>query len=141
MKTSVRNQWLGTVRTVKAGAVNAEAVLALRGGDEIVAQVTMDSVKALGLSAGSEAWVLVKSSWISLFTGADAPRISARNRILGTVRAIRAGSVNAEVSLELSGGEIVTSVVTQESVQHLDLIEGMPAWAVFKANAVILAVN
>jgi molybdate transport system regulatory protein len=49
--------------------------------------------------------------------------------------------VNAEVSLELSGGEIVTSVVTQESVKHLGLIEGMPAWAVFKANAVILAVN
>jgi len=141
MKTSVRNQWLATVKSVTAGAVNAEAVLVLRGGDEIVAQVTMDSVKALGLTAGGEAWVLVKSSWISLFTGTDAPRISARNRIQGTVRAVRAGSVNAEVSLELSGGEIVTSVVTQESVKHLALVEGMPAWAVFKANAVILAVN
>lgn len=141
MKTSVRNQWLATVKTVTAGAVNAEAVLALRGGDEIVAQVTMDSVKTLGLTAGSEAWVLVKSSWISLFTGTDAPRISARNRIQGTVRSVREGSVNAEVSLELSGGEVVTSVVTQESVKHLGLVEGLPAWAVFKANAVILAVN
>ena len=116
-------------------------MLALRGGDEIVAQVTMNSVKTLGLTAGSEAWVLVKSSWISLFAGTEEPRISARNRILGTVRSVLDGSVNAEVSLELSGGEVVTSVVTQESVQHLGLVEGMPAWAVFKANAVILAVN
>lgn len=141
MRTSVRNQWLATVKTVKAGAVNTEVVLALRGGDEIVAQVTMNSVKTLGLTAGSEAWVLVKSSWISLFAGTEEPRISARNRILGTVRSVLDGSVNAEVSLELSGGEAVTSVVTQESVQHLGLVEGMPAWAVFKANAVILAVN
>lgn len=141
MKTSVRNQWLATVKSVTAGSVNAEAVLALRGGDEIVAQVTMDSVKALGLTVGGEAWVLVKSSWISLFTGTEEPRISARNRIQGTVRSVRDGSVNAEVSLELAGGEIVTSVVTQESVKHLGLVVGMSAWAVFKANAVILAVN
>jgi molybdate transport system regulatory protein len=141
MKTSVRNQFLGTVRSVSLGAVNAEVVLTLRGGDGIVAQVTNESVRNLGIAVGSEAWVLVKSSWIALCAGEQEPRLSARNRLKGVVRSILKGAVNDEVSLELSGGELLTAVITEESVKALDLKEGAPAWAVFKANTVILAVN
>lgn len=141
MKTSVRNQWLGKVKAVTNGSVNTEVALALRGGEEIIAQITRESVKSLGLAVGSEAWVLIKSSWIALCTGDEAPRISARNRLSGKVKEIIKGSVNTEVALELSGGDVVTAIITNDSVDTLGLVVGGKAWAIFKANVVMLAVN
>lgn len=141
MKTSVRNQWLATVRSLTNGSVNTEVSLALRGGEEIVAQITRESVKTLGLSVGSEAWVLIKSSWIALCTGDEVPRISARNRLRGTVKEVIKGSVNTEIALELGGGDVVTAIITNDSVETLGLAVGGKAWAVFKANVVMLAVN
>jgi len=141
MKTSVRNQWLATVKSLNNGSVNTEVALALRGGEEIIAQITRESVKTLGLSVGSEAWVLIKSSWIALCTGDEAPRISARNRLFGTVKEVIKGSVNTEIALELGGGDVVTAIITNDSVESLGLAVGGKAWAIFKANVVMLAVN
>jgi molybdate transport system regulatory protein len=141
MKTSVRNQWLGKVKTLTNGSVNTEVAVTLRGGEEIIAQITRESVKTLGLAVGSEAWVLVKSSWIALCIGAEAPLISARNRLPGNIKDIVTGSVNSEIALELGGGDVVTAIITNDSVKTLGLAVGEPAWAIFKANVVILAVN
>ena len=61
-KVSTRNQWPGTVAGITPGAVNAEVVLDLDGGGEVVAIVTQASVQALGLKAGARASALVKAS-------------------------------------------------------------------------------
>jgi molybdate transport system regulatory protein len=49
--------------------------------------------------------------------------------------------VNAEVSLLLDGGAVITAVVTNESVAALALAEGSNAVAAFKASSVILGVK
>ena len=55
--------------------------------------------------------------------------------------AVRRGAVNAEVSLTLEGGAVVTAVVTNESVEELAIAEGQALVAAFKASSVILGVT
>ncbi|RKP47460.1 TOBE domain-containing protein [Trinickia fusca] len=151
MKTSARNQLYGTVSSVKRGAVNDEVALALPGGQAIVAVLTHESTESLGLTIGASAFALVKASWVMLIVddagSGGTLRISARNQLRGTVTRVVRGAVNAEVSLALDhadGGAnapVVTAVVTNESVDALELAEGKPAIAAFKASSVILGTN
>jgi len=141
MKTSARNQFVGTVTTVRAGAVNDEVELTLAGGARLVAVVTRDSVQALGLRPHMTAMALVKSSSVLLATELDGTRLSARNQMPGTVSAVTPGGVNAEVLVDIDGGSRIAAVVTQASVQSLGLAVGVRATAFFKASSVILAVT
>lgn len=138
LRTSARNQFLGRVTTVARGAVNAEIVLDLGGGQDLVAVITNESVEHLGLVPGREAIALVKASWVILALD-DGLRTSARNRLRGTVARCRRGSVNSEVILELTGGRTLVAIVTNDSVESLGLATGVRACALIKASHVILA--
>ncbi len=50
MKISARNQLAGTVKAVSEGSVMAEVVVRIEGGQEIVAAITAESARSLGLS-------------------------------------------------------------------------------------------
>ena len=140
MQTSARNQFLGKVKTVKPGAVNAEVILDIGGGDQLAAIITMDSVEHLGLKPGMEAYALVKAPWVILTTD-DSLKTSARNRLCGTVVRCQEGAVNGEVIVELPGGKTVAAIVTNDSIQSLGLKVGVRACALIKASHIILAVN
>ncbi|BEU23483.1 TOBE domain-containing protein [Paraburkholderia sp. 22B1P] len=142
MKTSARNQWYGKVSAIQRGTVNDEVSLALPGGHSVVAVVTHESTETLGLAVGGEAMALVKASSVLLVDDDGmAERLSTRNRLRGTVSAVQRGAVNAEVSLTLEGGAVVTAVVTNESVAELGIAEGQALVAAFKASSVILGVT
>jgi len=68
-------------------------------------------------------------------------RISARNILKGKVKEITPGSVNSEVSIELAGGQIVTSIITKKSVEALGLKVGKDAYAVIKSSEVMVAID
>lgn len=68
-------------------------------------------------------------------------RLSARNILKGKVVKIVRGAVNAEVTIQLSGGEQVVSIITNGSVESLGLKEGKEAYAVIKASSVMVAVD
>lgn len=146
VKTSARNQFYGTVAAIARGTVNDEVSLALPGGHTIVAVLTHESTEALGLALGAAAFALIKASWVVLLVAdeadGDAPfKLSARNQLRGTVQSVKRGAVNAEVSLGLEGGAVITAVVTNGSVDTLGLHEGASAVAAFKASSVILGVK
>ncbi|CAD6561863.1 TOBE domain-containing protein [Paraburkholderia sabiae] len=142
MKTSARNQLYGKVSAVQRGTVNDEISLALPGGQSIVAIVTHESTETLGLAVGAEAVALVKASSVLLVADdGTSDRLSTRNRLKGTVSAVQRGAVNAEVSLTLEGGAVLTSVVTNDSVAALGIAEGQALVAAFKASSVILGVT
>jgi molybdate transport system regulatory protein len=63
---------------------------------------------------------------------------SARNVLKGTVLNVKEGSVNSEVTMELSGGEPLVAVVTNDSVKSLHLTSGSEAMALIKAPWVML---
>ena len=65
-------------------------------------------------------------------------RVSARNVFLGTIAWIRKGAVNSEVLVRLKGEDSLCSVITNESVESLQLKEGREAYAFFKASSVVV---
>jgi molybdate transport system regulatory protein len=140
MKTSARNELVGTVSAVRSGAVNDEVELTLPGGQRIVAIVTRESTESLGLRTNITAIALVKASSILVATDLEGARLSARNQLPGTVSAVTPGAVNAEVVIDIDGGGSIAAIVTQSSVKSLGLAPGARATAFFKASSVILAV-
>ena len=140
MKASARNHFTGTVSEVRLGAVNAEVHIGLQGGASLVASITKDSVETLDIKIGLEVVALVKAPQIIIVTDFGGYRLSARNQLQGTVTQVKRGAVNAEVEIELKGGEQLAATVTNDSVDVLGLCKGQSATAVFKAGAVILAV-
>lgn len=140
MKTSARNQFVGTVSALRAGAVNDEVEITLPGGQRIVAVVTQTSTQALGLRTKMTVIALVKSSSIVVATDLEGARVSARNQLAGTVGVVTPGAVNTEVVIDLDGGDQIAVIVTAGSAQALGLKPGVRATALFKATSVILAV-
>ena len=140
MKISARNVWLGNVTTIETGAVNSVVTVGLKGQDTIVSVITDNSVRRLELEPGSEVLAMVKAPSVLLALEVDPEKISARNILAGTISRIVPGVVNGEVTIDLSGGNTVTSILTSESVRRLGLREGMAVTAVIKASDVMLAV-
>jgi molybdopterin-binding protein len=68
-------------------------------------------------------------------------KISARNVLKGKVVKVTAGAVNSEVTLELSDGTRIVSVITKSSAKNLGLKKGREAYAVIKATSVMIAVD
>lgn len=140
MKVSARNVFKGQVSQVQEGSVNAEVVLTLPGGEQLVAVVTLESVRNLGIAVGKEAVALIKAPWVMLMTESSDIRLSARNCLEGKVLSVNDGAVNAEVVIELAGGSKVYSIVTRDAVAELSLVPGVSATAVIKASHIILGV-
>ena len=140
MKSSARNQFFGKVTAIRGGSVNAEVEISLNGEDKIAAVITHESLENLGLKIGSEVWALIKASWVILSTEDGDFKISVRNRLRGTVSRLTKGSVNSDVVLTLAGGNTVSAIVTNDSIEHMGLEVGAKACALFKASSVILGV-
>lgn len=140
MLTSARNQFSGTIKDIIIGAVNAEVMIGLKGGETIIATITKDSVENLGLKPGKHVIALVKAPQIILVTDFGGYKLSARNQLAGVITQIKPGVVNAEVDIQLKGGDLIAATVTNDSVANLGLKKGVAVTAVFKAGAVILAV-
>lgn len=65
-------------------------------------------------------------------------KLSARNKLKGTVTAVEKGAVNSTVHIEI-GGATITSMITNAAVEELGLAEGKSAYAVIKASDVMVA--
>ena len=141
MKISARNVFEGRITAMTPGPVNTEVVLALPGGESLVAVITQASARSLGLAVGGAALAIIKAPWVIVAAGDGGPLFSARNQMRGIVSAIKSGPINAEVAITLAGGTTVHAVITQEAVEELGLAPGVPAQAVIKASHVVLAVS
>jgi len=62
MKISARNVLNGTVKEIQIGAVNAEVVIKLSNGAEIVSIITKESTERLQLSQGKQVSAVIKAS-------------------------------------------------------------------------------
>ena len=65
-------------------------------------------------------------------------KISARNILPGVVTNITKGAVNAEVILSLRGAETMVAVITNPSVERLNLQPGTHAFGIIKASDVMV---
>lgn len=59
---SARNQLVGTIESVKIGAVNGHVRLALADGNHIMGSITNEAIENLGLKAGEKAVAIIKAT-------------------------------------------------------------------------------
>lgn len=141
MRISARNIFSGIVDEVVSGAVNAEVVLALPGGQRIRSVITNGAVENLGLKKGMSAYAIIKSSSVIIGKELGKTSLSASNLICGTVQRVVDGAVNSEIHLDIGNGNILSAIITLPSSAKLALREGDQACALFKASSVIVGVN
>lgn len=65
-------------------------------------------------------------------------KISARNQLPGRIVAITPGAVNGTVKVDIGGGMVVTSSITEEAIADLNLAEGDEVTVIVKASDVLI---
>jgi molybdate transport system regulatory protein len=139
LRSSARNQFVGTVARVVADSVDAQVFMAIDDDHEIEAHVTADSVKRLDLTPGREVIALVKAPAVSLLTGKYKPAADT-NYMDGTISRINKGPVNSEIVVDVPLARVrhVTAIITTESAIALGLKVGAKVTAAFQAGSAIL---
>jgi molybdate transport system regulatory protein len=136
LRTSARNALRGTVVRIVDDEVTATVVLSLGDGVEIVSIITRRSREELGLAVGKPAIALIKSSFVSLASGAALDERA--NRLAGVVADREDGGAVSEISLTLTAGKTLVATVSHDTaVPAL----GDRVVAVIEPSNVILAVE
>jgi molybdopterin-binding protein len=65
MQLSARNQFPGTVKSVKLGAIMAEVVIDV-GGRELVSEISKASAERLGLKTGDAVTAIIKATEVMI---------------------------------------------------------------------------
>jgi molybdopterin-binding protein len=71
-------------------------------------------------------------------TQGEVMKLSARNQIKGRIVEVTKGETTAHVRIDIGGGNVVTSSVTNQAVDDLELKVGDAAIAVIKASDVMI---
>ena len=136
MKLSARNKFIGKVTDVTRGAVNGIVKIELSNGQHITSSITLEAIDDLDITVGKEVTAIIKST--SVLIGRGQLTLSARNKLSGTIVDINRGAVNAIVKVELPSKVVITSSITLEAVDELDLTVGTEVTAVVKASEVLI---
>lgn len=136
MKISARNQFLGKVIDVNEGAVNASVKIQLEGDNVITSTISLEAVKELELVKDKAAVAVIKATSVLLANG--KMKLSARNQFVGTVKNINKGAINSIVKVEIAGGNVVSSTISNEAVNELGLEVGNEATVIVKATDVLV---
>ncbi len=67
-------------------------------------------------------------------------KLSARNQIKGRIISVEKGQTTGHVRIDIGQGVVITSSITNQAIDELDLKVGDAAIAVIKASDVMVAV-
>jgi molybdopterin-binding protein len=68
-------------------------------------------------------------------------RLSARNQIKGTVLDVKKGATTSHIRVDIGGGNVMTSSITNEAVDDLGIKASGKVIVVIKASDVMIAVD
>ena len=68
-------------------------------------------------------------------------KISAKNQLKGTVLDIEEGLITAKVVLDLGNGNVVTAIISKDSIKDLSLKVNDTAYAIIKSTEVIVGID
>ena len=68
-------------------------------------------------------------------------QISARNQLEGIIREINEGPINSEITIEVAPEIMVTAQITTSSLRRLQLTVGKKAYAIIKADSVMVSID
>lgn len=92
---------------------------------------------AMYLQLGGCVKVLFKATEVVIGTQ-TAHEISLQNRILCTILEIESGNLISQLKLSSEAGEL-TSIISTNAVQQLNLKSSMPVYAMIKLNEIMLS--
>jgi molybdopterin-binding protein len=81
---------------------------------------------------------LLKSSASAKVKKVKVLKLSARNRLKGTVEGVEEGIVTAKVKIKIQGPAVITAVVTKDAVKDLEIKIGDKVEAIIKSTEVII---
>ncbi|HKT34506.1 MAG TPA: TOBE domain-containing protein [Nitrospira sp.] len=136
-QVSARNQISGTIADIQKGAAMSVVTVSAQG-HTITSAITNQAVQDLGLRQHDAVIALIKATEGMITKGdAGAMKISARNRISGRVTRIDKGPAMATVSLDAKNWQLTTAI-TRQAADDLQLAQGDQVTALFKATEVLL---
>jgi len=65
-------------------------------------------------------------------------KLSARNQLAGKILEVTKGQTTAHIRIDIGGGNIITSSITNEAVDDLALTQGDSVTAIIKSSDVIV---
>jgi len=137
-KTSARNAFFGKIETLRKGDIQAWVEFSTPGGCRIRAVITNHSLERLGLKRGALVAAEVKAPWVTIHRSASDPECSADNVLGGTVEQIVRGKVTSEIVARIADGTEICSIVTEQSLNNLNLRPADRVWVAFNAFTVVL---
>lgn len=66
-------------------------------------------------------------------------KLSARNKLKGTVESVEVGPIMANIKIKIEAPDIITAIITKDSVNALDIKEGDAVMAIIKSTEVMVA--
>ena len=126
----------GKIANIK---VNGDlSIVRVHVGSEIFSSILIDTPDtAEYLRKGNEVKVIFKETEVILGVG-DMSGISLRNKLKGRVSNIESDTLLSKVSIETEVGRI-TSIITSNAVEQLNIKNDMELTAMIKTNELILA--
>lgn len=140
-KSSARNTFFGKIGRVRKGDIQSQVELVTVGGDVLTTVITNNSLKRMGLKAGSLVRAEVKAPWVVLQKGHIKPSCTAENMFASTVVQILRGRLTSEFIVRIQDGTELCCLVTEESRRKLEVKEKDNVWVMFNSFAVILHVD
>jgi molybdopterin-binding protein len=65
-------------------------------------------------------------------------KLSARNKLKGTIIAVEEGLITAKLKIDLGNGNVITSIISREAIADLDLKVNDTAYAVIKSTEIMI---
>jgi len=134
---SARNQISGRIADIQKGAAMSVVTVSAQG-HTITSAITNQAVEELKLRQHDSVIALVKATEGIITKGdAGAMKVSARNRVSGRITRIDKGQAMAAVTLDAQNWKLTTAI-TRQAADDLQLTEGDQVTALFKATEVVL---
>ena len=126
----------GKIASIK---VNGDlSIVRVYVGSEIFSSILIDTPDtAEFLRVGNKVKVIFKETEVILGVG-DMRGISLRNKLNGRVSSIESDTLLSKVSIETEVG-LITSIITSNAVEQLNIKNNMDLTAMIKTNELILA--
>ena len=138
IKLSVRNALFCEVTKIAPARVNSEVKLQAPPEIVITSLVSNSTLEELRLAPGRHCIAMVNAQSVMLAPEGEVLRISARNKIAGTVISRIDDETGSEVIVEI-GGKTLTSVISREGAEVAGANIGERVVAIFKTSHVVLA--
>jgi molybdate transport system regulatory protein len=115
------------VRTFKGGSKGGGGAMLTELGTKVLSEYQRAEGYLSGLMGEKTGWENI------------GLKISARNRLKGTVQKVDKGIITANVKIKLEAPAVITAIITKEAVEELDVKAGDSIEAVIKATEVMVA--